>query len=221
MTARQVLAPLAAAGVIALAGCQTGSTPGAGAASPGTTSAEAPKAAGFSQKPKAEPVLPRGYTCCNLHRYDDWISDANYQAWPLVPVGTPAYVKKYGRHRAHIDAGGKALRLGHDYGRKQESLEQWTAKMIVAEDPKPRIATWPKDVQDAIEMGQLAIGMTREQAIVAVGYPLTNENPSIDARRWIMWASESAQYQVLWNEEGRIKEVVADPTTRHSVLHRP
>jgi hypothetical protein len=70
-------------------------------------------------------------------------------------------------------------------------------------------------------MGQLSIGMTREQAIVAVGYPLTNENPSLDGRRWIMWASESAQYQIIWDEEGRVKEVIADPSTRNFVIYRP
>jgi hypothetical protein len=218
MTARQLFAPLATAGVIALAGCHAGTAARAGAAPPGATPVPAP-AATVSRKPAA--ALPGGYTCCNLRRHGDWISDANYQTWTLVPAGTPAYVKKYGRHRAHIDAGGMALRLGHDYGRTVETLEQWTARMIVAEDPKPRIAAWPRQVRDAIALGRLAIGMTREQAIVAVGHPLPNENPSLDSRRWVMWASESAQYRIIWNEEGRIKDVAADPVTRDRVLHRP
>ena len=33
------------------------------------------------------------------------------------------------------------------------------------------------------------IGMTREQCIVAVGYPLTSENASIDASTWRIWRS--------------------------------
>jgi hypothetical protein len=81
------------------------------------------------------------------------------------------------------------MRLGHDYGRKEESLEQWISKIVVEEDPAPRIASYPVEVQAAIKEGRVTLGMTREQAIVAIGYPLTSETPSLDSPLWRHWLS--------------------------------
>jgi hypothetical protein len=33
------------------------------------------------------PALPTGYTCCNLHYENDWISDANWSSMPMIPAG--------------------------------------------------------------------------------------------------------------------------------------
>lgn len=211
----RLAAPLLTICILLLAGCQSASTQSGSDAPPES------KKTSFSQHPKEEPVLLKGFTCCNLHREDDWISDVNYLNSPMIPAGTPATVKKYGRHRVHVDLDGKPMRLGHDYGRKEETLEKWTAKMIVAEDPTARIAGFPRLVQDAIKVGQISLGMTREQVIIAVGYPLTNENPSLDAPRWRMWASASAEYHIMWNNDGTVKEIVADPVTRNFVVYRP
>lgn len=207
--------PLLVMGVLLLGACQNPS------AKPESGAAPEPKRTSFSKQPKEDPVLPKGFTCCNLHRENDWISDTNYLNSPMIPAGTPATVKKYGRHRAHVDLDGKPMRLGHDYGRKEESLESWTAKMIVTEDPKARIAGFSQPVQDAIKVGQISLGMTREQVIIAVGYPLTNENPALDAPRWRMWVSESAEYHIMWNSDGTVKDIVADPVTRNFVVYRP
>jgi hypothetical protein len=84
--------------------------------------------------------LPRnGFACCNLHYDKDWINDGNYAELPMIAAGTPIEVVSYGRHRAYVKIDGKPMRLGHDYGRDQESLEQWVGKIVVSQDPRPRI----------------------------------------------------------------------------------
>lgn len=162
--------------------------------------------------------LAQGFTCCNFHHEGDWISDSNYVALPMIPAGTPAKVTGYGRHRAYVEIDGKKMRLGHDYGREQESLEQWTAKMIVATDPKQRLAGYPKTIQDAIRAGKVAVGMTREQVIMAVGYPLTSENPSLDAPIWRMWVSSFGEYQLIWGADGKVKSIAGDPLTKNLIV---
>ena len=59
-------------------------------------------------------TLPAGYTCCNLHYVDDWISDGNWGAFPLIPAGTPIKVTGYGPNRAYVEIDGKRFRIGHD-----------------------------------------------------------------------------------------------------------
>lgn len=169
----------------------------------------------------AAPLL-QGYTCCNLHAEGDWISDSNYTTLPMIPVGSPIRVIDYGSNRASVEINGKPYRLGHDYGRAQETLEQWVAKIVVTQDPKLRIAKLPGNVREAIRSGRIVTGMTREQVVMAVGYPLTSENASFEAPTWRMWVSSFGEYQLNWSGNGRLSQiVVSDPTTRNLIEYRP
>lgn len=167
-----------------------------------------------------EPVLSQGYTCCNLHYEGDWISDANWGALPFVPAGTPIKVSGYGRYRANVDMNGKKMRIGQDYGREQESLEKFTTKLVVQENPNVRIGKFPQKVREAIAQGQVAEGMTKEQVIIAVGYPQTDMTASLDAPIWNYWASSFGGYQVVWGKDGRVKEITGDAETLLRMVHR-
>ena len=169
----------------------------------------------------ADPLPFKGYACCNLHYEKDWISDGNYAALPSIPAGTPISVLSFARHRANADVNGKKMRLGHDYGREQESLEQWLHKIVVDTDPTAKIASFPPDVQAAIHHGQVMVGMTREQAIISIGYPLTSENASLDASLWRHWVSSFEEYQLVWGHDGRIKEITAPETVRNQIVYTP
>ena len=188
----------------------------------GTPGALTPVSAASQAGEKVELRLPHeGYACCNLHYTADWISDGNYTGLPMVPAGIPIKVLSLGRHRASVLVGGNKMRLGHDYGRDQESLEHWISKIVVAEDPNARIATYPPEIQMAIKEGRVAIGMTREQAIVAVGYPMTSETWTTDAAVWRLWVSSFEEYQLLWGPDGRLADVTGDALTRFQILHQP
>jgi len=166
--------------------------------------------------------LISGYTCCNLRHEDggDWISELTYIKWKMIPLGTPASVTEYGRYRAHVNLGGKPMRLGQDYTRKSLSLEQYARRIIVPEDPNIKLATFPKEIQNAIKVGKVMNGMTKEQVIMSVGYPLTEENPTMDAPLWRMWIDSFSEYQLLWNENGQVKDIVADPVTKNLIVYQ-
>ena len=158
-----------------------------------------------------------GFTCCNFHYEDDWISDANWSAMPMIPAGTPIRTLGYGNNRVAVDIGGRRMRLGLDYGRRQ-SFTDWVQLMIVQEDPKPKIASWPAPLRDAVVAGKVEIGMTKEQVIVAVGYPPAHQTPTMDALQWKYWHTGFGTYLVLWDDSGKVKDVIADPATRSRVL---
>ncbi|MBA2689191.1 MAG: hypothetical protein H0U63_00105 [Burkholderiales bacterium] len=169
----------------------------------------------------AAPSLPQGYTCCNLHYERDWINDGNYAQYPMIPAGTPAKVLSYGRYRANLDLNGKQIGLGQDYGRAQEPLEKFVQKYIVPTDPKPKIASYPADVREAIRLGKVMKGMTKEQVIVSIGYPMTSETPSLDSPVWKYWVSSFAGYNLLWDSNGRVREIDAGPTAAAMIVHQP
>lgn len=164
-------------------------------------------------RPEEKPALPSGYTCCNFHYDKDWINDGNYAQLPMLPAGSPIKVIEYGRYRVHVDIDGKPFRLGLDYGRERETTEQWIAKLVVHDDPKAKLAGYPAAVRKAIQNGQIMVGMTREQVIMALGYPLTSENPRLDAPYWRYWWSSFGEYRVHWNGGGRVSGVTGNADT--------
>lgn len=162
------------------------------------------------------------FTCCNLHYEQDWISDANFVSLPMIPAGARIVVKDYGRFRANVLIEGEPMRIGLDYGRKKETQEAFVAKLIVAEDPRLRLATFEPAVRQAIERGQVAIGMTREQVLMSLGYPRTDLNPSLDAPRWVYVTYQHEEYAVVWGPDGRVQSVESeDEIALLDVLHKP
>jgi hypothetical protein len=169
----------------------------------------------------ADLPLPEGYSCCNLHYEDDWISDSNFLTLPMIPVGTPIKVLKFGRNRAYVKLGDKLMRIGLDYGRQQLTLQQWIDRVVVPEDPHEKIAGFPAPIQAAIKAGRIVLGMTREQVIMAVGYPVSSENPSLGELVWKMRASMYGTYQLKWDASGKLAKIVADRSTRELIVIQP
>jgi hypothetical protein len=156
---------------------------------------------------QTEPAI--GFTCCNLHYDGDWISDANWSNLPMIPAGTPIRIKSWGfNNRAYAEIGGREYRIGHDYGRAQESLETYVYKLVVRENPKKRIDGYRKEIRVAIAAGRVVPGMTREQVLIAAGFPATHRTPSLDAPVWNYWSSRVSRYEVHWNAKGTVQSIV-------------
>jgi len=100
-----------------------------------------------------------------------------------------------------------ACRIGHDYGREQESVYQYVGRLVLADDPRDKIATWPDAVREAVHVGKVIPGMTREQAIVAAGYPPRHRTPVLESPQWTYWNERLRSYQVTWNADGTISQV--------------
>ena len=113
------------------------------------------------------------------------------------------------------------MRLGHEYGRDQETLEVWVNKVVVSDDPRPRIATYPKAIQEAIYEGKVMPGMTREQVIASLGYPLANENVSLNQPTWRMWRSSRGEYELHFRSDGRLESVTGDDSVTTLMIFRP
>lgn len=162
---------------------------------------------------------PEGFLCCNMRTDGKWISDINYaeSGKRILPLGTAMKVTGYGRYRAHVDVGdGTRQALGNDYSRDLE-LGAFAARYVVAEDPKKKLAGFPPKVRDAISSARLMKGMTREQVLMSVGYPVTSENPQLDTKVWRFWLNSFAEFQVVFDDAGRVKEIVTDPATRNAI----
>lgn len=149
------------------------------------------------------------YACCNLRYSDDWISDANPAGLPFIPAGTRIAIREYGRNRIHVLVDGYPMTIGHDYGRKQESKEQYVAKLLSAVSPSDAIGGFSLTVQKAIRAGKVVRGMTRDQVIISLGYPRTDMTSSLDASAWKYTTADGYEYELVWGVDGLLDDVRA------------
>lgn len=165
----------------------------------------------------AQPLL-EGWTCCNLRSDGKWISDGNYaeSGKYLIPLGTPVKVTGYGRYRAYVEIGGRSQALGNDYSRDLE-MGAFAQRYIVAQDPRLLLAQWPEKIQTAIKSARVTPGMTREQVLMALGYPISSETPHLDAPMWRYWLWTFQEFQVIFDDGGRVREVFGDRATLNVV----
>lgn len=177
-------------------------------------------AAAFSTPLLAQPVPEGTYLCCNLRTDGSWISDINYAeaGKSIIPAGTPLKATGYGRYRVYVEIDGKKQAIGNDYSRDIE-MAAFAQRYIVATDPQSKLAAYPAKVRDAIKTARLMPGMTRDQVIMSVGYPVSSENPNLDSKVWRFWLSSFAEFQVIFDSSNRVKEIATfDPHTRSVVV---
>lgn len=171
--------------------------------------------------PPAGPLIG-GYLCCNMRSYGDSISDINYdeQGTRIVAVGTPARITAYDFRWFNLELGGKPQRIKNDYSR-DIAMPAFAQRYVVTEDPRLKMASFPPAVRDAILAVKVAPGMTREQVLMAIGYPVASENPSLDAPVWRYWRDSWSEFQVSFDAQGLVKTVVGDPVTLSRMLAQP
>ena len=163
---------------------------------------------------------PAGYLCCNMRSDGSWISDINYDidAKKIIPVGTPLKVTGYGHYRVKVDINGKSQAIGNDYSRDL-ALDVFAKRYVVPDDPAAKIAAYPKKIQDAIAQARLVLGMTREQVLMSVGYPVSSENHNLDDKTWRFWLNSFAEFRVHFDDSGRVANVDGDTDAKSKVLN--
>jgi outer membrane protein assembly factor BamE (lipoprotein component of BamABCDE complex) len=151
------------------------------------------------------------YTCCNLRPSGRHISDANWYETSTViptpnsclPVGTRAQVVDVGRSSVTIrtEAYGE-FTIAQEYG--DEPLNAFVAKFLLRDDPSGRLDHYEPRIQDAVWEGRIVKGMTKEQVIMAIGYPPTHRTPSTTSNEWTYWTNRFRTYRLQFGRDGRL-----------------
>jgi hypothetical protein len=153
---------------------------------------------------------PQGFLCCNMRSDGKWISDSNYEenGKTMIPLGTPAKVTAYGRNRVYVEFPEGAQQIGNDYSRSLRP-EEFARRYVVAENPLEKLVNMPPKIQAAIKSARVTNGMTREQVIMALGWPMASENPHLDLNVWHYWLWTFQSFEVRFDDSGRVSEVSA------------
>lgn len=158
------------------------------------------------------------YTCCNIFYEHEEVSDANYHVGTMLPAGTPVQVQSAGRSSLTILAGSTKLTLVQAYGK--EPFQQYIDKILVVEDPKPKLATFPQAVQSAIHGGRIEVGMNKDQVLASVGYPPSHRTASTAANEWLYWRNRWITYKVQFDDGGKVIGLVGinPPTSNQPIV---
>lgn len=168
---------------------------------------------------KSPNVPVSGYLCCNMRTDGSWISDSNYaeSGKQIIPVGTPLKYLGSGRYRVHIEILGGRQAIGNDYSRDL-TMDAFANRYIVKKDPRPQIALLPPHIRTAIETARVTKGMTKDQVLMAIGYPISSENPHLDAKQWKYWLWSFSPFIVQFNEANLVTGVEVDGETSLKVF---
>ena len=169
---------------------------------------------------KLEIVQRSGFACCNLHYSGDSISDANYAQLPFIPAGTPLRIMNTEGARVRIDVNGKSMQFALESGREAGAIEQWLNKIVVAEDPRLKMAAFLPAVREAIKAGKLMRGMSKEQVIMAVGHPQTNDNLRLGVSYWRYWWSSYDSYYVYWSKNATLSKIDGQAETVSAMTYK-
>jgi hypothetical protein len=149
------------------------------------------------------------YLCCNMHYEKPEISDVNYLKGTLIPFGTRVQVLEVRKNSVKFQATGQPpIVLVLKYGKDAISMDQYLEQIFLKEDPHAKLPRAGKDKKQAgaaektrklIEDGVVEPGMTREQVIMAIGYPPLHRTPSLSSPSWTYWANRWVTFIVYFD----------------------
>ena len=149
------------------------------------------------------------YLCCNMHYERTDVTDVNYLRGTLIPFGTRVQILEVRKNAVKFQpAGHPPITLVQRHGRKVLSMEEYLDRIFLRADPHdrlPRIGKGGKQAAEAekvrkqIEQGVVEPGMTRDQVLMAIGYPPPHRTPSLQAGSWSYWANRWETFDVYFD----------------------
>jgi hypothetical protein len=112
-------------------------------------------------------------------------------------------VELKGQH-ANVLLKGRKFRLGQEYGTKVEKLSDMLAKLLVNEDPKPRVQNFPEPMRAAVLAGKLRLGMNKEQVMVSMGPPRADTTRDMALPNWVYYTFRLEPLKVNFDTSGLV-----------------
>ncbi|HED40265.1 MAG TPA: hypothetical protein ENJ13_07510 [Chromatiales bacterium] len=132
----------------------------------------------------------------------------NYHTGILVPINSPVKIDDMGRKKIKIELpslGDIKVTVVNAKKHTQKNMQEIKERMFGPN--KVDISKSSKKVQEAIMNGQVIVGMTKAETILAYGYPPTHVTPTTDLNQWTYWVNRWNRIVVNF-EDDKIKEII-------------
>jgi len=158
------------------------------------------------------------FLCCNL-RYDPGrpeITDSIAAQGTLVPFATRVEVQKVTRDSVvFTPAGHPAITLDYEHGGRVP-FDTFLSRLFVTEDPRLKLKKVPARQVKQVEKATIAPGMSRDQVLLAVGYPPAARTPALEAATWVYGDGGGSDAFVVYFDGDRVSSVQRGTTRRRA-----
>src|SRR5262245_2070569 len=149
------------------------------------------------------------FLCCNL-RYDPRkpeITDTIAAQGTLVPFATRVEVQKVTRDSVvFAPAGHPAITLDYEHGGKLP-FDTYLSRLFVTADPRLKLKKVPARQVKQVEKAMIVPGMSRDQVLLAVGYPPASRTPSLEAASWSYGDGSGSDVFTVYFDGNRVSSV--------------
>lgn len=149
------------------------------------------------------------YLCCNIHfdQQKPEITDAIPSQGTLIPFGTRVEVQKVTKDTVRFEAAGHPpITLAYDHGSKAMPFGRYLGYLFVSDDPRLKLKKVPARQVKLIEKSTVAPGMSRDQVVMALGYPPGDRTPSLESSTWT-YLPGPGETLVVYFDGGRVSSV--------------
>jgi len=118
------------------------------------------------------------------NRYDS----TNYHTDTLIPINTEIKVTDIGsRSMEFIIPSMGNMEIKYKNIPKYSKMDMEGSKKRLLGTSKVNISKYSKDIQEAIKNGEIKLKMTKEEVLLAYGYPPAHVTPTTDSNQWTYW----------------------------------
>jgi hypothetical protein len=143
-------------------------------------------------------------------------SDANYDYRDSIvfPAGTRVRVLRMTTTKASFVPEGETavFTIELRFGRNAMSPGGYYGRLFVPDDPRARLPR-SAGLRDAVRDGRLLVGMSKDEALMARGYPPAHRTPSIEGEEWLYYSNHKLCQRVRFVDE-RIASIEPVPPPR-------
>ena len=129
------------------------------------------------------------YTQVSL-QHEKWRSrTTNYRRGFLIPVNTPVTLVGMDSENiiVRLDDSGRELVIENVEKHTNDTVYQAFDKLFAKTNVN--LSKFNDKEREQIKLGKVAVGMSKEAVIVAIGYPPAHKTPSLDMDQWRYWSS--------------------------------
>jgi len=148
------------------------------------------------------------YTQVNMHSYKGkvvtWV---NYNVDAFIPVNTPVEVISVGGWsglKFKVKDSSVTLKLKNSR-HSGLSDEQWAEKHF--DEKKVNLNKFNRSERNAIEAGEVKIGMSKDAVLVSRGYPPAHKTPSLKSSSWLYWNTKWNKVRVNFGSNGEVSGI--------------
>ena len=147
------------------------------------------------------------YVQHSFYAYKHKFVTTNYHIDTLIPINSRAKITDMGGSEMEIqlpDMQNMEVTIKNIEKYTHKNMQEIKDRMLGKN--KVDLGKFSKPIADAIKTGQVKVGMTKKEVLLAYGYPPVHKTPSLDDSRWTYWKTKWNRV-ILTFQDGKLSNI--------------